>query len=92
MAPSCVYIIKTPLKLQQKHKLHSNDCTLNPRANRVLVRNLVSGSSRLPGEIIQRTGPVSFTAPLSNGRVARRQQDYLHSHEAASLCVNDNDL
>ena len=45
----------------------------------VLVRNFAPGPTWLPGELLKRTGPVSFTAQLSDDRVVRRHQDHILS-------------
>ena len=65
-------------KQKQQHDQHAKDHTFNP-GDRVLVRNFASGPTWLPGELLQRTGPVSFTAQLSDGRVVRRHQDHILS-------------
>ena len=59
------------MKQTQQHDQHAKDGTFN-RGDDVVVRNFVPGPTWLPGKLLQRTGPVSFTAQLSDGRVVIR--------------------
>ncbi|KAK2169990.1 hypothetical protein LSH36_5g08027 [Paralvinella palmiformis] len=59
-----------------QHDQHAKDRRIDP-SDHVLVHNFAPGPAWLSGEIIQRTGLVSFTAQLSDGRVVRRHQDHL---------------
>ena len=50
----------------------------NP-GDRMLVSNFEPGPTWLPGELLQLTGPVSFMAQLSDGRVMCHHQDHILS-------------
>ena len=63
---------------KQTKQKQQHDRTFNP-GDRMLVRKFASGPRWLPGELLQRTGPVSFTAQLSDDRVVRRHQDQILS-------------
>ena len=43
----------------------------------VFVKNFAPGPNWLPAVVMEKTGPVSFTAELSHGRVVRRHQDHV---------------
>ena len=47
------------MKQNMQHDQHAKDGRIDP-GDRVLARNFTSGPTWLPGEIIQRTGAMTF--------------------------------
>jgi len=58
------------MRQKVQHDQLAKDRRINP-GGPVLVRNFTPGPQCLPGEIIQRTGPVLFTAKVSYGYVVK---------------------
>ena len=54
----------------------------------VYARNFGSGHTWIPGQIVERSGPVSFMVKCSNGNLVRRHQDQLR-HRTAT-CTNES--
>ena len=57
-------------KQVQRHNAHARERNFEP-GERVYVRNYQPGRSWLPGEVQERTGPVSFRVKMQDGRLCR---------------------
>ncbi|XP_014667918.1 PREDICTED: uncharacterized protein K02A2.6-like [Priapulus caudatus] len=69
--------VKEKQKTQkQQHNQHVQDRSFNP-GDSVMARNFANGPTWLPGNLLRRIGPLSFTAQLQDGRIVRRHQDHL---------------
>ena len=63
-------------KQMQKHNAHARERDFD-LGERVYVRNYQSGKSWLPGEVQERTGPVSFRVKMQDGRLRRCHVDQM---------------
>ena len=62
------------MKQKSKHDAHAHERQLN-EGDTVLVRNYLRGEKWEPGTITKKTGPVSYSVKLSDGRDRRCHQD-----------------
>jgi len=60
------------------HDFHASDCEI-AEGDRVYARNFASqaGAKWLPGEVVQKSGPLSCQVPLQDGTVWKRHQDHI---------------
>ena len=63
---------------RRQHDLHAKQHTF-VEGEKVYVKNHRAGDPWLPGEIIEATGPVSYTVRRADGNVVRSHQDHLRS-------------
>ena len=65
---------------QQKvtHDFHASDCEI-AEGDRVYARNFAprAGAKWLPGEVVQKTGPLSCQVQLQDGTVWKRHQEHI---------------
>ena len=69
------------MKQKSKHDAHAHERLLN-EGDTVLVRNYLRGEKWEPGTIIKKTGPVSYSVKLSDGRDRRCHQDQVRKRFA----------
>ena len=69
------------LKQKSKHDVHAHERSLE-EGDSVLVRNYLQGEKWLPGTIAKKTGPVSYSVRLSDGRDRRCHQDQVRKRFA----------
>ena len=68
---------------KQTHDFHAKECNLQV-GDHVLAKNFSPGEPWLHGSIHSKTGPVSFTVELNDGRIVNQHLDQLREDSAAS--------
>ena len=74
----CVYERQSKQKATHNHHAKDRDIQVD---DNVYVRDFRTNKAWLPGEVIEKTGPVSTQVALEDGQVVRRHQDHVRAQE-----------
>ena len=82
-------IRQSQCRQKKTHDYHAQDRNLQV-GDPVLAKNFSVGEKWMPGCIVSKTGPVSFTVELKDGRVVKRHLDQLR-RDTATISETDTD-